>query len=107
VVDHNDRRIIPFPRRDSPARRPFSPLPILDNWRIVESGSEPYLIEGTVAGRPVRETVLALTLEAGGLAGLRDRWVILGLPGSGGLAVIDEDAVLARAAAWIRAGRLS
>jgi hypothetical protein len=102
VVDHNDRRIIPFPRRDDPVRRPFSPLPVLDNWRVIESGPEPYLIEGTVAGLPVREALLALTLEAGGVAALKDRWVALGTPGFGGLAIVDEDAVLCRAAAWIR-----
>lgn len=62
----------------------------------------PYIIEGTLGGRPFREPVLALTLESGGLALLKDRRLALGMPGSGGLAVIDEDAVINRTAAWIR-----
>jgi len=82
-------------------RRSRTP-PVLHHWRIVESGPGPYVIEATLDGRPFRETVFALTLERGGLALLQDRWLALGTPGSGGLAVIDEDAVVARAAAWIR-----
>jgi hypothetical protein len=76
--------------------------PTLDHWRILESGPGPYLIDGTLDGRPFREPVFALTLEGGGLALLKDRRLALGRPGSGGLAIVDEGAVLDRAAAWIR-----
>jgi hypothetical protein len=89
------------------AIRPFSVVPspaapVLHHWRLVESGPGPYIIEGILGGRPFREPVLALTLESGGLALLEDRRLALGVPGSGGLAVIDEDAVINRTAAWIR-----
>src|SRR5882724_9149789 len=77
-----------------------SRIAVLDHWRLVEAEG-PHLIEGTLDGSAIREPVLALTLEAGGVAALKDRWVILGTPGCG-LAVVDEDAVIARAAAGIR-----
>jgi|GEM_PF-5903018 len=101
IRDITSSRKIDLPLSADPAA-----LPILDHWRIVESGAGLYLIEGTLGGAPVRETALALTLSCGGVAALRGRWVALGLPGNG-LAIVDEDAVLNRAAAWIRAGRFA
>lgn len=93
-------------RPTKPRLRPlpkWGPLPLIDDWRIVERGPGPYVIEGTLGGEPLREAVLALTLDHGGIACLADRWLALGTRAAGGLSIVDEDAVLARTAAWVRA----
>ena len=82
-------------------RRSRAPA-VIHHWRLVESGPGPYIIEGTIDGRPFRDIVFALTLTSGGVALLRDRRLALGVPDPGGLPIIDEDAVIGRAAAWIR-----
>ena len=84
-----------------PAARDLAGAPIVSEWRILSVGPGPYLLQGTVEGRPILNVVIALDASAR-WARTPDRWLILGGRSPELQRVVSESEIMSRAADWMK-----
>lgn len=91
---------------------PFAPLrasagtTMVEHWRLVATPDGPYVLDGVAMGRTIASVVIAID-ERGTVARLADGWVVLGCRYDANTELPEETEVIRRAAAWIRAGKVS
>jgi hypothetical protein len=86
----------------TPGDRELADAPIVNQWRVLSIEPGPYLLQGTVGGRPVLKVLIALDVSAGwGRA--PDGWLMLGIRSAELQRVVGKEEVMSRAAEWIDA----
>jgi hypothetical protein len=83
-----------------PSDRELADAPIVNRWRILSIGPGPYLLQGTIGGRPILKVLIALDASAG-WARAPEGWLTLGIRSPEIQRVVGKDEVMSRAAEWI------
>jgi hypothetical protein len=101
----------PRPPRPRPAG-PFAPLrassryTLVEHWRLIGTPEGPYVLDGIALGQAIASVCIAID-ERATVARLAEGWVVLGCRYDANAELPNEVEVIRRAAAWIRAGKVS